>query len=669
MKKRVFFYIIFLTYTSLAQNLLMIPDTVAGSTLSLSLQHGSVNFFPGLPTTTMGVNGNILGPTLILNKHQDVTINVNNQLMDTTTIHWHGLHVSPHNDGGPHIIIPPGTTWSPHFKVMDNAATYWYHPHLHHHTNKHVSKGIAGFIIVRDEQEAELNLPRTYGKDDIPLVVQTKSFNSDNQIIFDNAADSVLMVNATQNPYYDLPAQVVRLRLLNGSSERVFNFGFSNNQPFYQIASDGGLLSAPVQLTRLMLASGERAEILINLTSLTGETIFLMNYGAEIPSGIYGAAQPGIALGQVIPGYNLNPLNGSNYNILRLNVLASTPNPVTSIPQQLVSLNPWSINDVDTTRTFIFSTNAGPSGILGPFRINGAFYDMNVINEYVPLNNTEIWVLRNQTPIAHPFHIHGVQFYILDINGVPPPANLSGRKDVILVRGGNSVVRFITKFETFADTMHPFMYHCHMLTHEDEGMMGQFLVVPGIIPVELISFTATVNGSDVSLEWTTATEMNNYGFEIEGKNPENGNGNWNTLGFIEGAGTSSERNSYRFDVKSLSGNHYLYRLKQIDFDGAYKYSSTIEVNTGIFASFYLEQNYPNPFNPTTYITYSLPEEGIADIRIYDMLGREAAILVNEKKSAGRHQFLFEGSSLASGVYICRLSSGKYTAVKKIQLLK
>jgi bilirubin oxidase len=118
----------------------------------------------------------------------------------------------------------------------------------------------------------------------------------------------------------------------------------------------------------------------------------------------------------------------------------------------------------------------GPTAITGPFLINNSIFDMNVVNYEIPLNNLEIWTLQNNTPIAHPFHIHNVPFYILDINGQQPPPELSGRKDVVLVPGGQGTVRFITKFEDFANSEVPYMYHCHMLTHEDQGMMGQFIV-------------------------------------------------------------------------------------------------------------------------------------------------------------------------------------------------
>lgn len=501
-----------------AQNPLAIPDTISGNVINLTLQTGSVQFKPGQATSTMGVNGNILGPTIIMQKHQQITINVNNQLGEPTTIHWHGLHVAPENDGGPHIVIPPGTTWSPSFEVLDWASTHWYHPHLHHHTNEHVQKGIAGFIITRDSIESSLTLPRTYGVDDFPIVVQTKAFDSNNQIIPVSDLDSNLMVNATINPYLNIPAQVVRLRLLNGSSQRYYNFGFSNNMQFHQIATDAGLLSAPVVLTRIMLAPGERAEILVNASALQGQTIYLMNYGAELPNAIYGAAQPGMGAGQTIPNYNLNPLNGTNRNVLQLNVVAPTANPINTIPSSLVIYTPWQAPQAHLTRTFTFtSTGQGPSQVLlGPFQINGTFFDMDVINLVVPENNIEIWELTNQSPIGHPFHLHGFPFYVLDINGTPPPPHLAGRKDVIHVPAGMGTVRIITKFEDFTHDSLPYMYHCHMLFHEEDGMMGQFLVkAPCTLSIinepqnatanigDNVQFNIVVNDTNASIQWQT----------------------------------------------------------------------------------------------------------------------------------------------------------------------
>ncbi len=481
--KRIFLLFLGLGNLAYGQNPLFIPSTLSGNTINLSLQNGSVNFYPGNATQTMGVNGNLLGPTILLDRYQTVTMNVTNNLTDTTTIHWHGMHVAPQNDGGPHTVIPPGTTWSPSFPVLDWATTNWYHPHLHMKTNEHVQKGIAGMIIVRDDIEAAIDLPRTYGVDDIPLVIQTKAFDASNQIItLETALDTSLMINGTIDPVSNLPAQVVRLRLLNGSSERVYNIGFSSNQTFYQIGSDGGLLTAPVALTRLRIAPGERMEILVDFTGMQGQNTALMSYGSELPSAIYGASQPGMGAGQTIPNYTLNPLNGANFQLLGISIGAQTSNPITTIPSSLVAHSPWLQANASTTRTLTFSPQTmGPTAIQGPFLINMMPFDMMMINQYIPFENTEIWTLTNNTPIAHPFHIHDVQFYVLDINGVAPPANQQGRKDVILVPAGGGVVRFITKFEDFYNDTIPYMYHCHMLTHEDGGMMGQFIVNSPIV--------------------------------------------------------------------------------------------------------------------------------------------------------------------------------------------
>jgi bilirubin oxidase len=466
----------FLTTVSLAQNLLAIPDTLNGTNFNLNLYDTTKVFYTGFNTNTFGVNANYLGPTLFLNKSDSVSMNVNNKLMDTTTIHWHGLHVSAMNDGGPHIVIPPNTVWNPKFKVRDHAATYWYHPHLHMMTNLHASLGAAGLIIVRDTTERKLNLPRRYGIDDFPLVLQSKCFNSAKQIVIDNAADSVVMVNGTLNAYLPTPAQVVRFRLLNASSERVYNVGFQGNLTFNQITSDGGLLDAPVALTRLRLAPGERAEILIDFTGKMGQTINLMSFASEFPNAIYGATQPGMGPGQVIPGYTSNVLNGANFTLMAFNIVAQTASPITTIPTSLTVNAPWLTSSATGFKTLTFSpVNMGPTAIQGPFLINGTSFNMNVVNYSIPLNSIEEWTLFNQSPIAHPFHIHDVQFYITDINGLAPPPNMAGRKDVVLVPAGQTV-KFITKFETFCDSMAMYMYHCHMLPHEDDGMMGQFVV-------------------------------------------------------------------------------------------------------------------------------------------------------------------------------------------------
>jgi bilirubin oxidase len=296
------------------------------------------------------------------------------------------------------------------------------------------------------------------------------------------------MVNGTVDAVTDLPAQVVRLRVLNGSSQRVMEFGFSDNRSFSLIGTDGGLLAAPLSNTRYRIAPGQRADILVDLTTSLGDNFQLMSFASELPSGFYGAAQPGMGPGATasLPNYTSNPLNGNDYELLDINVTAATGNPIQTIPASLATFTPLLEADADVTRTLTFTSSGGMGNLSGPFLINGSSFDMNTINYTVPLNNTEIWSLTNQTPIAHPFHIHDVQFFILDINGNPPPPELQGYNDVVLVPAGMGNVRFIAQFTVHSSDTVPYMYHCHMLTHEDDGMMGQFLVIDPNASVETI---------------------------------------------------------------------------------------------------------------------------------------------------------------------------------------
>ncbi len=476
MKYIIYSTIVMISYL-VAENPLYIPEAINSNQFDLTLQNGNTQLFEGTTTETMGVNGANFAPTLIFENGEFVNINVINNLDQETTIHWHGMHVSPENDGGPHTVIMPGETWNPQFTIMDKASTMWYHPHLHGHTNEHLTKGIAGIIIIKDDEEATLNLPRTYGLDDIPLILQTKQIDNNNQIVIGGHIDSVPMANSTIDAFVELPAQVVRLRVLNGSSMRVFNLGFSNNAIFYQIGSDGGLLSESVSMTRLLLSPAERAEILVDLSGMEGQSFDLKSYGSSLPGSTYGIEDLATMMGNSPPGYNSNPLNGSDFTLLEINVGSQTNNnPVLSIPNTLVEVTPLNEFDATVTRLLtIQAPNMMENGITGPFEFNGETFDMNTINQYVQLGNTEIWEIFNMSMVAHPFHIHDVQFYILDRNGTIPPENERGRKDVVLVKQMETV-RFVAKFEDFADNEIPYMYHCHMLQHEDEGLMGQFIV-------------------------------------------------------------------------------------------------------------------------------------------------------------------------------------------------
>lgn len=467
-----------------AQNPLFIPDTLAGPNYSLTMHRDSVQFFPGAVSHTYAFNANhYLGPTLLLNKGANVSITVNNQVGDTTTVHWHGLHVPAVWDGGPYSVILPNASWNPQFTVMNDAATFWYHPHPDMKTAEQAIKGAAGLIIVRDNAEAALTLPRKYGIDDFPLVVQCQQYDSLNQAMPRGMEDSTLLVNGTMNPFLDVPAQVIRFRLLNASGERTFNFGFTNSMSFYVIGSDGGLLSAPYATTRIRLAPGERAEVLLNLSGMNGQSFHLMSYASELPMGTQGG--PTMPMPPWSPPMN-SPLNGIDFDIMQVNVVAQTANPVTTIPSSLVPVNPWPVAQVNAQRKIHFTADSAMV-MDGPFYFNDSTFDMMRIDYTILLNSIETWTLVNQTMVAHPFHLHDVQFYIIDRNGLPPTPEEASQKDVVLVQPNDSVT-FITKFTDFADTTMPYMFHCHILMHEDDGMMGQFVVSPYAVGIHTTDF-------------------------------------------------------------------------------------------------------------------------------------------------------------------------------------
>ena len=186
------------------------------------------------------------------------------------------------------------------------------------------------------------------------------------------------------------------------------------------------------------------------------------------------------------------------------------------------------------------------------------------------------------------------------------------------------------------------------------------------LPVELSSFVSTVSNNNVTLKWTTASELNNSGFDIE----RSVNGTWTKIGYAAGNGTSTVSNSYSFTDRNLASGSYSYRLKQIDFNGNFEYFNlSSEVNIGIPAQFELSQNYPNPFNPSTTINYNLPKDGKVSIRVFDMSGKEVAVLVNEAKTAGYYSINFNASALSSGVYYYSINADNFTSTKKMMLVK
>ncbi|MGB7448412.1 MAG: multicopper oxidase domain-containing protein [Ornithinimicrobium sp.] len=418
-------------------------------TFDLTAQTGTSNFGRG-DTPTWGINGDYLAPTLRATRGEQVRMRVRNDLPETTSMHWHGMHLPAEMDGGPHQPIAPGQTWKPSWTIDQSAATLWYHPHPHGATAAHIYRGIAGMFILDDPAEQALDLPAEYGVDDIPLIVQDKKFHNDgtldeDQFMFQSAGvtgDTVL-VNGTVDPYLNVSTEHVRLRLLNASNTRPYNFAFADNRDFAMIASDGGLLSEPVLMNHIQLSVAERAEIVVRMEP--GERIVLRSGPSDSGNRMAGGAD--------------------RLDIIELRAATSlTPSP--DVPETLMTQPRLDPAEATEFRSFD----------LAGFSINGQGMDMSRIDHTVTLGDTEIWEVTNVDGNSHNFHVHDVQFRVLEIDGRPPPPHLAGQKDTIWIRP-QETVRLIMRFTDYTSTSAPYMFHCHTLRHEDLGMMGQFLVV------------------------------------------------------------------------------------------------------------------------------------------------------------------------------------------------
>ena len=463
---------------------LAIPPLLSGKKrdgmriFNLRMQKGSVEFFKGVKTPTFGVNGNFLGPSLRMRAGETVRLNVHNTIGEPATLHWHGLHVPALFDGGPHQVIEPGKIWSPEFSIKQMAGTFWYHPHTLHNTGQQVWKGIAGLMLVEDEDSDRLDMPKDYGIDDIPLVLQDRLFNRDGSFRYIEAMHNVMMgmkgdvplTNGTITPYFKATTNRLRLRLLNGSNARLFNLGFDDDRSFYQIATDGSFLEAPYQTNRVRLGPGERAEIIVELSR--NEPVVLRTYPFTGSGGIMGMMRRGMGMMR-----NMMGDDNRRFDFLQIRPSASLSSSP-EMPARLINLPRLDASTAVKTRRFVMEMLMGPAMMMGggnPFSINGRAMEMNRIDEIIKLGDTEIWEIHNASPLPHPFHIHDIQFQILDRNGEPPHPGERGFKDTVTV-DPDETVRVIAKFEDYADPDNPYMYHCHILEHEDNGMMGQFVV-------------------------------------------------------------------------------------------------------------------------------------------------------------------------------------------------
>jgi FtsP/CotA-like multicopper oxidase with cupredoxin domain len=415
--------------------------------ITLTAAPARMSLVPGAPTELFAYNGRFPGPTLEFREGDRVTVHFRNDLPEPTTIHWHGLHLPFASDGSPFHPVAPGETYDYVFTVQSGTAgTYWYHPHPHHRTGYQIAKGLYGAVIVRAAD------------DPLKKLTEKLIVISDNRLAADNSIDlpaslseagivdrengregDIVFVNGAVMPTIRIRAgEVQRWRVINASAARVYRLALSGHKLLH-VGSDGGLFERPVEVDEILVANAERVELLVRGSGSPGEraTLQALPYDRYVP--------------QTRP---------QTWNRTRdlLTLQYTKQRPVTAAPVPAV-LRP--VPALDTTLS-----SATRLMVLTQGMINGQMMDHHRVDVAAKLGATEIWEIENLVGMDHPFHLHGFQFQVLDRNGVPEP--FRAWKDVVNVPK-HGTARFIVRYANFPGK---WMFHCHILDHEDHGMMG-----------------------------------------------------------------------------------------------------------------------------------------------------------------------------------------------------
>jgi len=467
-----------------------VPGGVPDVEIALKAALAEVQIFSGAATRVWQYQGEVingpsdaliplpntyLGPIFQLQNGQRVRVHFTNEMDEESIVHWHGLHVPVKADGHPRLVIDPGETYVYDFTVNDRAGTYWYHPHPHGRTGPQAYYGLAGLLLIHDEEEQTLGLPS--GEYDVPLVIQDRLFDKDNQLIYGGNGMMDQMMGFLGNrvlvngqPDFNLPVgtRPYRLRLLNGSNSRIYKLGWEDRTPLTVIATSGGLLEKPVQRDYITLAPAQRLELWVDFSDRSvGEQLRLVNLPSAAPDG--GAVFPVLTI-----------------QIEREESASET------LPEHLSTIT-WH-NEAEAVnrrspRDFTLAMGRGMS-----WSINGRTFEMTDVarDEIVRLGDLEAWEFINQAGggmgmmggmnLPHPMHVHGLQFQVIerkvDSSFHAAWETLSdgyvdeGWHDTVLVMPGERV-KILLKFEDFEGL---YLYHCHNLEHEDMGMMRNYRV-------------------------------------------------------------------------------------------------------------------------------------------------------------------------------------------------
>ncbi len=433
----------------------------------------------GPKDTLSPMDESYLGPVIRLRRGQRVRVHVENGLPENTTVHWHGLHVPPEVDGQPRFPIKPGETVPVAFDVVDRPGLYWYHPHPHGPNGGRVGfqtyAGLAGPLVVEDEAEQALGLPS--GEQEKILILQDRSFAGDNELVYIGGGMGSMMtrmqgflgdqvlVNGRPDYRLDVATQPYRLRILNGSNARIYKLAWSDGRPVTVLGTGGGLLAAPQQRPYVVLAPAQRVDLWVSFADAEpGTEVQLISetYPSGVMQGMMGRA-------------GLPP--GGRVSLLTARVTHKGRSSQV-LPQHLSSDLPAPAVTHDTpVRRFNLSMR-----MMRGFAINGRQFEGATVadDEIVRLGQTEIWEFFNDSMMPHPMHVHGLQFSVVERqtsgrrygDGLSAGIVDAGLHDTVLVLPGERVRIALT----FTDFTGLYLYHCHNMEHEDNGMMRYYRV-------------------------------------------------------------------------------------------------------------------------------------------------------------------------------------------------
>ena len=467
------------------------PPVLTGSSVTLVAKEALVQVLPGMPTRMWTFNGSFPGPVIRRRSGTPVKVTVRHRLpasVGSLTIHHHGSHSLPSEDGQPDVnVIHPGGQRTYTYGLVEDgrperAATQWYHDHSHFRTTRNVWHGLAGMFVVDDAFDSALPLPK--GEYDVPLMLTERTFDAANQLTEpfltysddptsppppgvgagyapeDDLIGTRLLVNGSERPYLEVEPRRYRLRLLNTSPFRPYNISLSDGSAMTQVATESGLVPKPLVRKEILFGPAERVEVVVDFSRSAGRSVVLRTGPESTPSSSYPVKATGPGVGDLM-----------EFRVGRKRVRDTA-----HVPPALRPLPAWTAKaSTQPHRIWAFGIGVDGQG-RSAWTINGQAFDHTRVDAHPELDAVETWMLVNTTPVAtsHYIHIHDIDWKVLSRNGAPPPVGEDALKETFRLDPGEVVVIA----GKLSDHLGHYMLHCHMLQHEDHGMMTAFEVVP-----------------------------------------------------------------------------------------------------------------------------------------------------------------------------------------------